>query len=656
MSRSSSSAFGAVNVTAAGPFTRLHVGRELPWRDRIAVVGRGSRQRRRARRREVLVDAGVDHRRGVAGGRDQSIHDELVRQRRDVDLAVGHRRRAELREVAERVPRGVLLTVPELARHVASRRRRAGCRAAACDWRRRHSTAPPTGSRSRRRFRWPTATACLRACRRRQCRALRARRRREQAADQPEHLERIAGRPDIDRRAVGRAAPVHRRAVHARRGRGLKALDDLAVVAGAEVPHVGAIDDVHHAFLAAADDQVRVGDEQRILDPEILVRGVQERPVVRREPVEQRAGRTDLDEAVAEVPPAGVAVERSVSRQRVEVAGRIRRQPAAGLPDAAEPSVRRRVVDHDLLKARRVVSQDPAVVRALVAVRGPGDVDGAVIDQQAGSLIVRPRVERDVVLRVAAVAGPGHAGLNDDGAAGPLAAVANIERVQPLHERAVLLRPRDEVDRLGRRIDRGRAANPDVAGEVDVGAAGLTDIGARHRQDAGGRVRVGDAPQRRRSGGIVGIERVDAVVVGRDVDDVPDADAGDVHAVDVQGLPVDLVVDGPLEQLAELADVDVGGREDRFRQVRAGPRRVVVLRDDARLRERGHGEQQGARKDEEGRCAVKHADGAFTRSAPCRESAYLRAPRSAHSCAARADLRMCKRDRQKRQQLMRRSP
>ena len=88
------------------------------------------------------------------------------------------------------------------------------------------------------------------------------------------------------------------------------------------------------------------------------------------------------------------------------------------------------------------------------------------------------RVERDVVLRVAAVAGPDDARLDDERAARAFAAVADVDGVQPLDERAVLLRARDEVHRLRHRIDDRRSADADVAGEVDVGAAGLADIGA----------------------------------------------------------------------------------------------------------------------------------------------------------------------------------
>ena len=117
--------------------------------------------------------------------------------------------------------------------------------------------------------------------------ALRARRRLKQTADQAEDFQRIARRPDIDRRSVGRAVPIDGRAVHSRGRRRLKALDDLSVVSRAEVAHVVAIEDVHDALFAAADDQIRVRDEQRILNPEIFVGGIQERPVERREPVER---------------------------------------------------------------------------------------------------------------------------------------------------------------------------------------------------------------------------------------------------------------------------------------------------------------------------------------------------------------------------------
>ena len=182
-----------------------------------------------------------------------------------------------------------------------------------------------------------------------------------------------------------------------------------------------------------------------------------------------------------------------------------------------------------------------------------------------------------------------HRRLNQPGAARPLGTGADVDRVQPLHERAVLFRARDEVHRLRRGIDRRRAGDADVAGEVDVGAARLADVGARHRHDAGRGIGVVDAPERRRRRLVVGVERVDAVVVRRDVDHVAQADAGDADAGDVERLRVDLIVDDALEQFAELADVHVGRRQQRFRGVRASACRVIVLRRHVRLRERTRG-------------------------------------------------------------------
>ena len=234
------------------------------------------------------------------------------------------------------------------------------------------------------------------------------------------------------------------------------------------------------------------------------------------------------------------------------------------------------------------------MVRALIAVRRPRDVDGAVIEQEGRALIVGARVERDVVLRVTPVARSEHARLDDERAAGPLGAVTNVERVQPLDERAVLLGAGDEVHRLRQRVDDRRAADADVAGEVPVGAAGLADVGPEYGNDAGCRVRVVDVPERCRRRGIVGVEGIDAVVVGGDVDDIPDAETRNVEAVYIEWLTIDLVVDGALEELAELADVDVRRRQHRFGKVRARPGGVVVLGRDVCLREYRSGQKQRA--------------------------------------------------------------
>jgi hypothetical protein len=95
--------------------------------------------------------------------------------------------------------------------------------------------------------------------------------------------------------------------------------------------------------------------------------------------------------------------------------------------------------------------------------------------------------------------------------------------------------------------------------------------------------------------GADGIERVDAVLVGGDVDHVVDAAAWNRHAGDIERLRVDLVVDRAFEQLAEFAHVDVGRREHRFVEVGASAGGVVMVCGDARLsaRRRGRHERAG---------------------------------------------------------------
>src|SRR5437867_3735632 len=80
--------------------------------------------------------------------------------------------------------------------------------------------------------------------------------------------------------------------------------------------------------------------------------------------------------------PPTVAVERAVPGERVQIARGIGRQAGARLPDTAQTAVGRGVVDHHLVQRGGVVAEDPSVVRPLIAVRGPRDVDGAAIEKQ----------------------------------------------------------------------------------------------------------------------------------------------------------------------------------------------------------------------------------------------------------------------------------
>ena len=83
------------------------------------------------------------------------------------------------------------------------------------------------------------------------------------------------------------------------------------------------------------------------------------------------------------------------------------------------------------------------------------------------------------------------------------------------------------------------------------------------------------------SGGraIIGVEGVDAVIRGRDINDIVRATA-DAHSLKVERLRVHVAIDVFLEEFSKGILVDVGGRERGFTGVEAGAAIVAVLRGD----------------------------------------------------------------------------
>ena len=148
--------------------------------------------------------------------------------------------------------------------------------------------------------------------------------------------------------------------------------------------------------LPAADHLVRVGaglvgEEQRPARAEVVVRRVQGRLVERREGVGDRSARCHPHVAVA---PVRAAVERPVAGDEVEAAGRVGCEPVTAHPYACVVRVRRQAHSERLLQGRRVVAEDPAVVRLEVAVAREAEVDDAVEQQERGVLVLAQRHER----------------------------------------------------------------------------------------------------------------------------------------------------------------------------------------------------------------------------------------------------------------------
>ena len=109
--------------------------------------------------------------------------------------------------------------------------------------------------------------------------------------------------------------------------------------------------------------------------------------------------------------------------------------------------------------------------------------------------------------------------------------------MQALEHRAVFLSSGNDVERLRIGVDDRSARDPDVRRDhaADVGGS------ARLGHD-GGRIEEADLP-RRCCGETIGVEGIDAVILGRDVDDVVQALTGDGYVGDVERLRKDVSVD-----------------------------------------------------------------------------------------------------------------
>src|ERR1035438_270984 len=99
----------------------------------------------------------------------------------------------------------------------------------------------------------------------------------------------------------------------------------------AQVPEVPRIEQVHCSLFAAAEDQVRSGNEGCAGGVEVHIRAVQLEVVGGREPVEQLEVGRELEKTLAEVVHT---VPASIAGNDVDVALGVHRRSLTGLPDA----------------------------------------------------------------------------------------------------------------------------------------------------------------------------------------------------------------------------------------------------------------------------------------------------------------------------------
>ncbi len=254
----------------------------------------------------------------------------------------------------------------------------------------------------------------------------------------------------------------------------------------------------------------------------------------------------------------GVAVvaagdELAVAGGEIDVAVVVRGRRGVGLPDAAFARVGRRVEYGRLFQRALVVGHHKTVIGLHITRGAPRHDDLVVGEQKAGAGVLAARIE------------VGCADL--DRTAELLDAGGDGEGMETLHEarhteRAAFAGAGEDVERAAREIDDRRGRDADFGmNERAEDVASVECADAAWLQEA-------DVPETFAAG--VGIEGVDAVVFGRDVEDVVRAFAGDRDARYVERLGVNVAVNIQRVQLAESARGDRGGREDGFVQIGAG--------------------------------------------------------------------------------------
>src|ERR1035438_4668657 len=170
----------------------------------------------------------------------------------------------------------------------------------------------------------------------------------ELSAVEPVSASPVELAPKIKDVAVPGALPInHAMQVGTCRG---KVLHGMFVAQMAEV--IG-IDDVEHTLFAAANYQVRSGNQDSSRRVQVIVVLVQLKMISRCKPVDQMHPRVEFYKALAEL---SCAVPTSVPGDEIDVALVIDRGRLTGLPDARFLSAGRGVEDADLFQPSSLVA------------------------------------------------------------------------------------------------------------------------------------------------------------------------------------------------------------------------------------------------------------------------------------------------------------
>src|ERR1700739_2643397 len=231
---------------------------------------------------------------------------------------------------------------------------------------------------------------------------------------------------------------------------------------------VVAVDHIQRSRLAATDHEVRIratvligNNHCSATQIEVFLRQVY--LVEWCEPIGngESAGRAKLQERVTIISSARiVCVEIAVACQQIDIALGIGRRASPGHPDAAAPAVNGVVEDADLGKSGSAVADQPAMIKVLVVVACPANINNSVQEQEPRALLLHLRSESDGAVDIV-VPRAAYGRRNHHRRVGTLLPRGYVNRMQSLDDRACsqALCHSHEVDGLRGWIDYRCASN-----------------------------------------------------------------------------------------------------------------------------------------------------------------------------------------------------
>ena len=354
-------------------------------------------------------------------------------------------------------------------------------------------------------------------------------------------------------------------------GFALKHLDHL-IGGHVKSAHVVGIDKKDPAELPTSGNVAGAGNGKRSAGSQIDILGVHIVVIVGLEVVPHGQGVTAGDELQEALPiiscgkitSASACVRGAVGSDQVDIIRRVRNKPLPSHPNCPLSAIGRVVEYLDLLQGFRVVSQHPPVVGRVVLMRTERQVYDSIHQRDGWPLeLLLCGKGHDSVVAVRCRSTNGCCNLYR--AAEFFRAGGYIECMQTVYLYAVLISFGGCVKGAAARVDHRRADNADLNLNVFRGD------GPAWNGSSEGNLPV-LCPRIR-------IERIHAIVCGRDIKNVVRSLTWNRNAGSIQGLRVYKTIHRQRKSLAERTLVHVTCGKDRLVRIRAVPGQVIVLRE-----------------------------------------------------------------------------